>query len=82
MLQNKNNMFSYALVNMQRFYKTVLHIYLNIFVPNVFNKRNHPEIKTNIFFLTFNYTKESASSKNVARLLNKTVTKKEKRAKI
>ena len=35
--------------------------------------------KTNILFLDFNNAKESASSKNVARLLNKTEQKRETR---
>ena len=35
--------------------------------------------KTNILFLTFNHAKESVSSKNVARLLNKTEQRREAR---
>ena len=35
--------------------------------------------KTNILFLAFNHGKESVSSKHVVRLLNKTVSKKEKK---
>ena len=38
-LGNKNNMY------MQPFSKTLPTIHLNIFVPNVFNKRNLPEIQ-------------------------------------
>ena len=52
-------------------------LHLNIFVPNVFNKRNLPEIQDkNILCLAFNHVKESVSSKKSAvRLLNKTVSK-------
>ena len=50
---------------------------LNIFVQNIFNNRNLPEIKKKNM-LTFNHTKESVSSKNAVRLfieiLNKTVS--------
>ena len=48
--------------------------HLNIFVPNVFNKRNLPEIQDkNILCLAFKHVKESLSSKKM--LLNKTVSK-------
>ena len=70
-LRNKNN-----IMYMQPFYKTVPALHLNIFVPNVFNKRNLPEIQDNrkTFCLAFNHTKESVFSKNAVRLLNKTVS--------
>ena len=53
---------------------------MNIFVPNVFNKRNLPEIHDKNFISCFNQAKESVSAKkNVVKLLNKTVSNKEKR---
>ena len=59
-LRNKNNMY------MQPFYKTVPALHLNIFVPNVFNKRNLPEIQDkNTLCLAFNHAKESASSRKM-----------------
>ena len=59
------------------FIKRFPALHLNIFVPNVFNKRNLPEIQDkNILCLAFNHVKESVSSKKSAvRLLNKTVSK-------
>ena len=67
-LRNKNNMY------MQPFYETVPALHLNIFLPNEFNKRNLPEIQDkNILCLPFNHAKESVFSKNIVRLLNKTV---------
>ena len=60
---------------MQSSHKTVLALHLNIFVPNVFNKRNLLEVKTNILCVAFNYAKENVSSKNALRLLNKTESK-------
>ena len=51
---------------MQTFYKTVPALHLNIFVPNVFNKRNLPEIQDkNTLCLAFNHAKESASSRKM-----------------
>ena len=48
-------------------------LHLNIFVPNVFNKRNLPDIQDKHFILDFNHAKESVSSKkNAARLSNRT----------
>ena len=48
------------------FIKRFTTLHLNIFVPNVFNKRNLPEIQgKNILCLPFNHAKESVSSKNV-----------------
>ena len=61
-LRNKDN-----IMYMQPFYKTVPALHLNIFVPNVFNKRNLPQIQhKNILCLAFN-------QKNAVRLSNKTV---------
>ena len=61
----------------QPFYRTVPRTPYEYFVPNVFNKRNLPEIQDkNILCLAFNHVKESVSSKKSAvRLLNKTVSK-------
>ena len=61
---------------MQPFYKMVPRTPSEYFIPNAFNKRNIPEIQTNILCLAFNTAKESVSSKkNAVRLLNKTVSK-------
>ena len=58
------------------FIKRFKELYLNIFVPNVFNKINLPQIRDkNILCLAFNLAKDSVSSKNAVRLLNKTVSK-------
>ena len=47
---------------------------MNIFVPNIFNERNLPEIQDkNTLCLAFIHAKESVSSKKIVRLLNKTV---------
>ena len=60
-LGNKNNMY------MQPFSKTLPTIHLNIFVPNVFNKRNLPEIQDKKkLYLAFNHVKDSVSSKKNA----------------
>ena len=47
-LQNKNN-----IMYMQRFYKTVPTLHMNIFVPNVFSKGNLPEIQDKSIFSRF-----------------------------
>ena len=64
---------------MQPFSKTLPTIHLNIFVPNVFNKRNLPEIQDKKkLYLAFNHVKDSVSSKKkmqLGGLLNKTVNK-------
>ena len=58
------------------FIKRFTELYLDIFVPNVFNKINLPQIRDkNILCLAFNLAKDSVSSKNAVRLLNKTVSK-------
>ena len=48
---------------MQPFYKTVLRTSLNIFVRNVFIKRNLPEIQGKYFSSRFSHGKESVFSK-------------------
>ena len=52
-------------------------LHLNIFVPNVFSKRKLPEIKDKHLISPINHVKESISSKNAFRLLNKTECKSE-----
>ena len=62
---------------MQRFYKTFSELHLNIFVPNVFNKINLPgkrQVKCVLLLIT---RRRVFLPKNVARLLCKTVSKKE-----
>ena len=57
-LRNKNNMY------MQPFHKTVPRNPSEYFWPNVFNKRNLPQIQDkNIWCLAFNLTKKIVSSK-------------------
>ena len=54
---------------------------MDIFVPNIFNERNLPEIQDkNTLCLAFIYAKESVSSKKIVRLLNKTVNEMNMRA--
>ena len=53
---------------MQRFYKMVPRTPSEYFIPNVFNKRNLPENKTNILCFAFNNAKESVSSKKKMQL--------------
>ena len=51
-------------------------LHLNVFVPKAFNKRNLSLVQDkNILCLAFDHAKESVSSKNAVRLLNKTVAK-------
>ena len=70
---------------MQPFYKSVLHtpseyfctnaLHLNIFVPNVFNKRNLPEIQGKSILSQFESREgECFFKKKGIRLLNKTVS--------
>ena len=58
---------------MQPFYITALRTPSEYFLQNVFYNKNLSEIQDKHFISCFNHTKESVSSKNTARLLNKTV---------
>ena len=54
---------------MQPLMKQFPTLHLNIFVPNVFNKRNLPEIQDrNILCFAFNQAKESVSSKKFSKV--------------
>ena len=57
------------ITNMQPFYKTVSRTPSEYFVPNVFNKRNLPEIQDKHFVSRFNAWRRRFLQKNVFRLL-------------